>query len=82
MVFADTNTGRLKGEYNGNHCPLSFQSLRGTISELKQIADLQISGTNNGSSFKLLNFGHGCHVAKAPLDMQAGNIEERSEQGL
>lgn len=62
---------------------MSFKSLRETlISEPKQIANLQIQELNNGSSFKLLDLGHGCHGAKSALNMQVGNTEERSEQGV
>lgn len=67
----------------GATTPVPFKSLRETlISEAKQIANLQIQGLNNGSSFKLRDFGHGCHVAEAALGTQVGNIEERSEQGM
>lgn len=67
----------------GAATPESFKSLRETlISESKQIANLQVHELNNGSSFKLLDFGHGCHVAKAALSMQVGNMEERSEWSM
>lgn len=65
----------------GATTPVAFTSLREAfISEPKQAADLQIQELDNGSSLKLLDFGHGCHVAKAALDMQVGSLEERFEQ--
>lgn len=82
-VSGDSNASGLNGGCNGSYHPVSFQSLSETlISEPKQIANLQIQELNNSSSFKLLELGDGCHVAKSALDMQVGNTEERSEQGM
>lgn len=67
----------------GATTPVTFTSLREPlISEPKQVANLQIQELHNGSSLKLLDFGHGCHVAKAALDMQVGNVGERFEQHM